>query len=349
MTMPIPYGTSIYSDIYEIPYAYMQQHNLIELIQKNFTRCIQIKKPSIFQKRLIKTCKEETEQFMIGQNADVIFKFNRYLEFLKTQKELFDGDSDIYDFSFNRSTRGFQVEIKRPTQETTTRTDILGGCVQDLETSIVFYPIIHMTAENYKEVIEGLYKKRIIEDKEELIRRIETVDFETAKEQIKGAYMARINEFKVHLQVKPEYQFWVLDVLNKLIRTSNDFKNCIDAIKMHNFYDVVMSEDIRAPSIVIYLSGNNLVQTDEERSKCLSTVVEILWNTFEDYSKDVGLDMAPRYNHTCDQLIYWSNGPGDIKVKMIEDGLIDEFFDKDLEYSQLHPIKEHMVFKKLEV
>jgi hypothetical protein len=59
--------------------------------------------------------------------------------------------------------------------------------------------------------------------------------------------------------------------------------------------------------------------------------------------------MAPRYNHTCDELIYWSNGPGDIKVKMIEDGLIDEFFDKDLEYSQLNPIKEHMVFKKLEV
>jgi len=349
MTMPIPYQTSIYSDIYEIPYAYMEQHNLIELIQKNFTRCIKIKEPSTFEKRLIKTCKEETEQFMRGQNADVISKFNRYLEFLKSQKDLFDGDSDIYDFSFNKSTRGFQVEIKRRIQETTTRTDILGGCVKDLETSIIFYPIIFMTAQNYKEVIEELYKKRIIEDKEELIRRIESVNFEIAKEQIKLAYMSRINEFKVHLQVKPEYQFWVLEVLNNLIKSSNDFKNCVDAIKMHNFYDAVMSENIRSPSIVIYLSGNNLVQTDDEKFKCLSTVVEILWKTFGDYSKDVGLDMAPRYNHTCDELIYWSNGPGDIKVKMVEDGLIDEFFDKDLEYSQLNPIKEHMVFKKTEV
>jgi hypothetical protein len=158
--------------------------------------------------------------------------------------------------------------------------------------------------------------------------------------------MARINEFKVHLQVKPEYQFWILDVLNKLIRTSNDFKNCVDAIKMHNFYDVVFSKDIRSPSIVIYLSGNNLVQTEEEKRKCLNTVLEILRNVFGKYSKDVGLDMAPRYNHTCDELIYWSNGPGDIKVKMKKDGVIDEFFDKDLEYSQLNPIKEHMVFKK---
>ena len=349
MTMPIPYQTSIYSEIYEIPYAYMQQHNLIELIQKNFTRCIKIKQPTPFQNRLIKTCKEETEQFMIGQNTDVISQFNRYLEFLKTQKEIFDGDSDIYDFSFNKSTRGFQVDLKREFQYTTTRTDILGGCVKDLETSIVFYPIISMTAQNYKEVIEELSKKGIIEDKEELIRRIETVDFEIAKKQIKLAYMARINEFKVHLQVKPEYQFWVLEVLNKLIRSSNDFKNCVDAIKMHNFYDVVFSEDIRAPSIVIYLSGNNLVQTEEEKWKCLSTVVEILWSVIGEYSRDVGLDMTPRYNHKYDELIYWSNGPGDIKVKMKKDGVIDEFFDKDLEYAELNDIEDHMVFKKTEV
>ena len=349
MTMPIPYLTSIYSDIYEIPYAYMQQHNLIERIEKNFTRCIRIKEPSKFEKTQIKKCKEETEQFMTGQNADVISKFNRYLEFLKSQKDLFDGDSDIYDFSFNKSTRGFQVEIKRLFQETTTRTDILGGCVKDLETSIVFYPIISMTAQNYKEVIEELSKKGIIQDKVELIRRIESVNFEIAKEQIKLAYMARINEFKVHLQVKPEYQFWILEVLNNLIRSSNDFKNCVDSIKMHNFYDVVLSENIRAPSIVIYLSGNNLVQTDDEKSKCLDTVVEILWNAFGEYSKDVGLDIAPRYNHTCDELIYWSNGPGDIKVKMIEDRVIDEFFDREVEYSELNHINDHMVFKKTEV
>lgn len=346
MTTHIPYRTSIYSDIYEIPYAYMQQHNLIERIEKNFTRCIKIKEPSKFEKIQIKKCKEETEQFMRGQNGDVISKFNRYLEFLKSQKDLFDGDSDIYDFSFNKSTRGFQVEIKRQFQETTTRTDILGGCVKDLETSIVFYPIIFITVHNYKEVIEELYKKGIIQDKEELIRRIESVNFEIAKEQIKLAYMARINEFKVHLQVKPEYQFWVLEVLNNLIRSSNGFKNCVDAIKMHNFYDIVLSENIRAPSIVIYLSGNNLVQTEDEKSKCLSTVVDILWNAFGEYSKDVGLDIAPRYNHTCDELIYWSNGPGDIKVKMIEDRVIDEFFDIEVEYSELNPIRDHMVFLK---
>ena len=348
MTTPTPYRTFIYSDIYEIPHSYMQQHNLIELIQKNFTS-IRIKDPTPFQKKQIKKYEDETKKFMIGQKSDVISTFNKYLEFLKIQKDLFEGDSDIYDFSFNKSTRGFQVELKREFQYTTSRTDILRGCVKDLETSIVFYPIISMTAQNYKEVIEDLYKKGIIEDKVELIKRIESVDFEIAKEQIKLAYMARINEFKVHLQVKPEYQFWVLDVLNKLIRSSNDFKNCVDAIKMHNFYDVVFSEDISAPSIVIYLSGNNLVQTDDEKWKCLSTVVEILWSVIGEYSRDVGLDMTPRYNHKYDELIYWSNGPGDIKVKMKKDGVIDEFFDKDLEYAELNDIEDHMVFKKTEV
>jgi len=344
MTIPTPYRTYIYSDIYEIPHAYIQQNNLIELIQKYFTRCIRIKEPSKFEKIQIKKCEEETKHFMIRQNPIVISIFNRYIEFLQNQKKLFEGDSDIYDFSFNKSTRGFQIDLKRQVPETTTRNDILGGCVKDLETSLNFYPIISMTDQNYKEVIEQLYKKSIIYDKEELIKRIESVNFETAKKQIKLAYMSRINEFKVHLQVKPEYQFWILEVLNKLIRSSNIFKNCVDAIKMHNFYDIVMSEDIRAPSIVIYLSGNNLVQTEEEKWKCLSTVVEILLNEVGEYSKDVGLDIVPRYNHTCDELIYWSNGPGDIKVKMKEDRLIDEFFDKDLEYSELNDIEDHMVF-----
>jgi len=340
--MTTPYET--HSEIYRIPYNFMQQHNLIEIIDKIFNRCIIIKKPSIFQKRQIEKCKEETEQFMIGKNPDVIYKFNIYIEFLKMQKELFDGDSDIYNFSFNRSTRGFQVEIKRDIIESTTRNDILGGCTKDLETTIEFYPIIFMTAQNYKDVIEQLYNKDIIYNKEKLIERIESVDFETAKEEIKLSYMSRINEFKVHLQVKPEYQFWILECLNKLIRSSIDFRNCVDAIKMHNFYNIVMSEDTNAPSIVIYLSGNNLVQTEDEKWKCLSTVVEILWDTFGEYSKSVGLDIAPRYNHTCDELIFWSNGPGDIKVKMIQDRLIDEFFDKDLEYSELNDIEDHMIF-----
>ena len=343
--MSTPY--EIHSEIYRIPYDFMQQHNLIEIIEKIFKRCIKIKEPSIFEKRQIKKCKEETENFMRGKNADVIYKFNRYIEFLKIQKELFDGDSDIYDFSFNRSTRGFQVELKRQIIESTTRNDILGGCAKDLETSLDFYPIIFMTAQNYKEVIEQLYDKGIIYNKVKLIERIESVNFETAKEEIKLSYMSRINEFKVHLQVKPEYQFWILECLNKLIRSSIDFKNCVDAIKMHNFYNVVMSEDIRAPSIVIYLSGNNLVQTEDEKWKCLSTVVEILWNTFGEYSKSVGLDIAPRYNHTCDELIYWSNGPGDIKVKMIEDRLIDQFFDQDLEYSELNDMEDHMIFSEV--
>ena len=348
MNIPTPYETYIYSDIYEIPYNYIQEHNLIEITEKNFLRTL-VKRPSEVQKKNIKKMEEETEQFMKGKNPFFISKFNRYLEFLKTQKEIFDGDSDIYDFAFSRSTGGIWVQLKRPTQKTTTRTDILGGCVKDLVTTVSFYPIISMTAQNYKEVIEELSKKGIIEDKVELIRRIETVDFEIAKKQIKLAYMARINEFKVHLQVKPEYQFWVLEVLNKLIRSSNDFKNCVDAIKMHNFYDVVFSEDIRAPSIVIYLSGNNLVQTEEEKWKCLSTVVEILWSVIGEYSRDVGLDMTPRYNHKYDELIYWSNGPGDIKVNMKKDGVIDEFFDKDLEYAELNDIEDHMVFKKTEV
>ncbi len=89
MTIPTPYRTYIYSDIYEIPHAYIQQNNLIELIQKYFTRCIRIKEPSKFEKIQIKKCEEETKHFMIRQNPIVISIFNRYIEFLQNQKKTF--------------------------------------------------------------------------------------------------------------------------------------------------------------------------------------------------------------------------------------------------------------------
>jgi hypothetical protein len=57
MNIPTPYETYIYSDIYEIPYNYIQEHNLIEITEKNFLRTL-VKRPSEVQKKNIKKMEE---------------------------------------------------------------------------------------------------------------------------------------------------------------------------------------------------------------------------------------------------------------------------------------------------
>ena len=76
MNIPTPYETYIYSDIYEIPYNYIQEHNLIEITEKNFLRTL-VKRPSEVQKKNIKKMEEETEQFMKGKNPFFISKFKK--------------------------------------------------------------------------------------------------------------------------------------------------------------------------------------------------------------------------------------------------------------------------------
>jgi hypothetical protein len=180
--------------------------------------------------------------------------------------------------------------------------------------------------------------KNVIFDEQRLIDKIKEISdskgFQSALAEIAMAYIARIDEYKVHLQVKPEYQFWVLKKLNLIIRNDDNFKGCIEAIKMHNFYDIVMGET-RVPSIVIYLSGNNLKQTTHEKTECLKKVIDILRGIFSKYSKQIGLDITPRYNYKVDEFIYFTNGPGDVKTEMEKDNVLDDYFTKSCNYSCL--------------
>jgi len=312
--------------IYNIPWNYMRDISYLELIEKYVLRHMIIERPP----RILQTkVKEELDLYLNSENMlylkDITYK---YLEFLEKQKSIF-GDDFFYDFSFNRSNRGFQLTIKRQTIDVSTSTVILSTSVYDLQTSSSLYPILKITPENYVEEIKKLASTNVIFDEQKLIDKIKKIahstSFDNVRAQIALAYIARIDEYKVHLQVKPEYQFWVLHKLNWIIRDNETFKSCIDAIKMHNFYDIVMGESL-VPSIVIYLSGNNLKQTSQEKVDCLKNVLEILRKVFGKYSKKIGLDITPRYNYKVDELIYFTNGPGDVKTEMQKDNVLDEYF-----------------------
>lgn len=312
--------------IYNIPWNIMRDKRYLEIIEKYVLRHMIVEKQSrILQEKV----KEELDLYLKPENMlylkDITFK---YLEFLEKQKSIF-GDDFFYDFSFNRSNRGFQLTIKRPTIEVSTSTDILSTSVHDLQTSSSLYPILKITPDNYVEEIKKLVEANVIFAEQKLIDEIKKIanstSFDNVRAQIAMAYIARIDEYKVHLQVQPGYQFWVLHKLNWIIRDNETFRSCIDAIKIHNFYDIIIGES-RVPSIVIYLSGNNLKQTSQEKIECLKNVLVILSKVFGKYSNEIGLDITPRYNYKVDELIYFTNGPGDVKVEMQRDNVLDQYF-----------------------
>ena len=341
------------SPIYDILYDSMNNDDaLYEILKKFFwlemnndyketDRILKIQKT-----KLVKQIEEYTTES--PENLEKYqTQIKPYVEFMKKQKDLF-GSDNFYKFTFNKSTKGFQVDIKRP-KGTSTRSDILSDSAEDLQTSSSFCPILSITHDNYKDVITQLYNAEVLHDKKKLFEHIQKhIDEKGIKEgfnesdrQIKLAYIARINEYKVHLQVKPKYQFWVLETLNRLIRLNGEFKACVEGIKMHNFYYVVNDPQKNVPSIVIYLSGNNLKQTDEEKKTCAKTVINILIDIFRKYSSEIGLNKTPRYNRKVNELIYWSNGPGDVKVQMEKEGILDVYFSKESNYSYLNPVDCH--------
>jgi uncharacterized protein (UPF0248 family) len=111
-------------------------------------------------------------------------------------------------------------------------------------------------------------------------------------------------EYKIHLQPKPEYQIAVIKELIKLIGSDEVFKSCLDSWKAIIPYHRVLDVS-KMPAIVIY---------PVKGLKCSQYVLNKIIRHFSQFdSKVIGLDITPRYNAKYNELIYWANGSGDHK------------------------------------
>lgn len=111
-------------------------------------------------------------------------------------------------------------------------------------------------------------------------------------------------EYKIHLQPKPEYQLGVISVLMELINDDMRFRQCIDAWKAIIPYSKVIGES-KIPAIVIYpISGR----------ECAQYLISAIISKFRPYDvEEIGLNITPRYNYKYNSLIYWAGGSGDHK------------------------------------
>jgi ribosome-associated toxin RatA of RatAB toxin-antitoxin module len=122
--------------------------------------------------------------------------------------------------------------------------------------------------------------------------------------------------YKIHIQPKPEYQYWVLDHIFKTL-IDYDLIECVRAVKVLITYDQVKYD--RIPVVVIYPFNGKGVS-----KKVLNMMIKV----FSKYSDLVGINILPRWNHKYDSLIYWANGNGDDKQFLKDKNLSDIYFDK---------------------
>lgn len=111
-------------------------------------------------------------------------------------------------------------------------------------------------------------------------------------------------EYKIHLQPKPEYQLGVIEVLMELINNDPRFRQCIDVWKAIIPYSKVVGES-KIPAIVVYpVSGK----------ECAQYILSVIIEKFSLYdAEEIGLNITPRYNYKYNSLIYWAGGSGDHK------------------------------------
>jgi hypothetical protein len=130
-------------------------------------------------------------------------------------------------------------------------------------------------------------------------------------------YLAQ--SYKIRLQIRPEYQVWLVNQLLEYFST-DDVGACVEVFKCSLVYSKIISEDAnnRLASIVIYVSpGKSLAKRVLDGIISRFTSVEHL-----------GLDIPSRYNLTVNKLVYYSGGDGDLKTKLVKIGLLDKYFDK---------------------
>lgn len=117
----------------------------------------------------------------------------------------------------------------------------------------------------------------------------------------------------------------LLNVIYKYLLTNSELNSNIVAIKCNIMYDRVIKEPF-LPVIVIYCLINN-------KSKL---ILDILLELFKGLNDKIGLNICPRYNHTINELIYYSQSDGDLKDFLKRLNKLDLYFNKLDNYATIN-------------
>lgn len=136
----------------------------------------------------------------------------------------------------------------------------------------------------------------------------ESIDRKIRQEK-KAAQEILASEYKIHLMPKPEYIYDMVDKLMAMLKEDPELRKSISAFKVVIEPGHVDKNGAPFPSIVIYphLGAENA-----------NRVMKKIQAAFSKYSEELGTGVTPRYNQKVDNLIYYSQGGGDLKNEWLK-------------------------------
>jgi hypothetical protein len=127
-------------------------------------------------------------------------------------------------------------------------------------------------------------------------------------------------DWKVHVQFKPEYVYWGLTKLYPFVNSNRE----ITDIKVSISYGRSGQNTGALPIVILYLHSRiDMVK-----------IVNDLVRLFSD-PQEYSLGVVPRFNVRVNDLIYYAQGHGDLKQWLYDRGTIDKYFDKRTNYGTL--------------
>jgi len=126
------------------------------------------------------------------------------------------------------------------------------------------------------------------------------------------------HEYKIHLQIKPEYFISFINDLKRFIVNKELFSN-IYMFKFaekfipekHYFDNDGKSPDQAIPTVVLYV--NYIPGTIGEKTQILKPIIQALVKRYKNYLKNAHLGIPPRFNRHVTGFVYLAGGAGDDK------------------------------------
>jgi hypothetical protein len=134
--------------------------------------------------------------------------------------------------------------------------------------------------------------------------------------------IATAQEWKIHLQVDPQYLYWALyRVLPFVAKTPE-----IRAVKVALSYENSLPDTGALPIIVLYM------WTSEHIDQVVSDLTAIFPDTL-----GISYPVTPRHNYKVNNVVYYAQGQGMYKEQLKSVGLLDHYFNAATNYAFLRP------------
>ncbi len=137
--------------------------------------------------------------------------------------------------------------------------------------------------------------------------------------------------YKIHIQAKDEHMLDIMESIINIISNDNRLTDTIPEMKFMTQYGLAENPTGELPRIVIYIKP---LYNHNDMNEAVKYVLHKIVNGLRTKT-EMGTGITPRYNHKINDLVYYAQGHGLLKDKILNSGnqKLIELMDADSGYA----------------